>query len=176
LLYGTLCSGILWLCSDDLCLQLYNSADAGRYLRWFSILAVMLYCDIITDAMIKGLGQQKISVRYNILTSSMDVAFLYILLPKYGIEGYYFSFLVTHVINFVLSLSRLTKITKIRIPVRIPILTLVAAIGSAWAASYVPNPLLRAFAFTALLFSALVLLRIIKKSDFLWFQRIICKK
>ena len=176
LLYGTLCSGILWLCSDDLCLQLYNSADAGRYLRWFSILAVMLYCDIITDAMIKGLGQQKISVRYNILTSSMDVAFLYILLPKYGIEGYYFSFLVTHVINFVLSLSRLTKITKIRISVRIPILTLVAAICSAWAASYVPNPLLRAFAFTALLFSALVLLRIIKKSDFLWFQRIICKK
>lgn len=176
LLYGTLCSGILWLCSDNLCLRLYNSVDAGHYLRRFSIMAVMLYCDIITDAMVKGLGQQKISVRYNILTSSMDVALLYILLPKYGIEGYYFSFLVTHVINFVLSLSRLTKITKIRIPIRIPVLTLVSAIGSAWAASYVPNSLMRATAFSAILFSALLLLRIIKKSDFLWFASLIRKK
>ena len=175
-IYGTLCSGILWLCSDALCLRLYDSTDAGQYLRWFSVLAVMLYCDIITDAMIKGLGQQKISVRYNILTSSIDVAFLFILLPKYGIEGYYFSFLVTHVINFALSLGRLLKITQIKIPLRIPIVTLLSAIGSVWAASYVPNPILCSFAFAALLFSALVLLRIIKKSDFLWFKGIILKK
>ena len=176
LIYGTLCSGILWLCSDALCLRLYDSVQAGVYLRWFSILAVMLYCDIITDAMIKGLGQQKISVRYNILTSSMDVALLFILLPKYGIEGYYFSFLVTHVINFALSLRRLMKITRIHIPFKLPIVTVISAIGSVWAASYVPNPLLRAFGFTALLFSALVLFRIIKKSDFLWFRGIIRKK
>ncbi len=176
LLYGTLCSGILWLCSDDLCLRLYSSADAGAYLRWFSVLAVMLYCDIIVDAMIKGLGQQKISVRYNIMTSSMDVALLFLLLPKYGIEGYFFSFLVTHAINFALSLRRLLKITQIKIPLRIPITTLLSAIGAVWAASYVPNSLMRAITFATLLFSALVLLRIIKKTDFLWFASLLRKK
>lgn len=101
LLYGTACGGILFLSADELCRLLYKSEEAGTYLRWFSILAVMLYCDNVTDAMIKGLGEQKASVRYNILTNTMDVAFLYILLPKYGIVGYFISFLVTHVINFI---------------------------------------------------------------------------
>ncbi len=176
LLFGSLCSGILWLCSDALCVRLYDSADAGRYLRWFSVLAVMLYCDIITDAIIKGLGDQKVSVRYNILTSTMDVVFLFFLLPRYGIEGYYFSFMVTHAINFALSLGRLLKITRIHIPWHIPILTLISATGAAWAASYVAEPVCRAAAFGVILFSGLVLLRIIKKSDFLWFRSIILKK
>ena len=176
LLFGSLCSGILWLCSDALCVRLYDSADAGRYLRWFSVLAVMLYCDIITDAIIKGLGDQKVSVRYNILTSTMDVVFLFFLLPRYGIEGYYFSFMVTHAINFALSLGRLLKITRIHIPWHIPILTLISATGAAWAASYVAEPVCRAAAFGVILFSGLILLRIIKKSDFLWFRSIIWKK
>ena len=57
LLYGTLCSGFLFLAAPELCSGLYRNLAAGQYLRWFAPLAVMLYCDIITDAMIKGLGQ-----------------------------------------------------------------------------------------------------------------------
>ena len=62
LLYGSFCGGILYLNADDLCIRLYQNPEAGEYLRWFSLLAVMLYCDAVTDAMIKGLGQQKRSV------------------------------------------------------------------------------------------------------------------
>ena len=123
LLYGTVCGGILFLCAKELCLALYGSADAGTYLRWFSLLAIMLYCDAVTDAIIKGLGEQKASVRYNILTNAMDVIFLYLLLPRYGITGYFVSFLVTHVVNFILSIRRLLRITKITIPFSIPAMT-----------------------------------------------------
>ena len=81
-----------------------------------NILNAMLYCDAITDTMTKGLEQQKACVRYNILTSAMDVTFLYYLLPKYGMEGYFVSFLVTHLVNFILSLRRLLRITGERLP------------------------------------------------------------
>ena len=44
LLYGTVCACLLYLIAKPLCLRLYDSPEAGRYLRWFAPLAVMLYC------------------------------------------------------------------------------------------------------------------------------------
>ncbi|MBQ5608352.1 MAG: polysaccharide biosynthesis C-terminal domain-containing protein, partial [Oscillospiraceae bacterium] len=126
MLYGCLFCGLLFLLSEDLCLWLYNNRDADIYLRRFAILAPMLYCDAITDAMIKGLGQQTACVRYNILTSSLDVLFLFLLLPVYGMEGYFFSFLVTHLLNFVLSVRRLLKLTGKLIALSTPLLSVLA--------------------------------------------------
>ncbi len=115
-LYGAYCGGILFLLAEPLCQQLYGNAQAGAYLRWYALLAPMLYCDAIVDAMTKGLGKQKICVRYNILTTAMDVAGLYLLLPKYGMVGYFISFLISHVVNAILSLRLLIKITGLRFP------------------------------------------------------------
>ena len=176
LLYGTLCSGILFLTAPELCSGLYRNEAAGQYLRWFAPLAVMLYCDIITDAMIKGLGQQKISVRYNILTSAMDVALLFILLPKYGIKGYYFSFLVTHAINFLLSLRRLLKITGRSLDLRTALFTLACGALSVWLCASISDPILRCISFGAVLTSALVLLGVLRKEDLRWLKGLIYRK
>ena len=121
LVYGIVCGGILFLLADSLCQSLYHNPQAGTFLRWFALLAPMLYCDAIVDAMNKGLGQQKICVRYNILTSAMDVILLFVLLPKYGMSGYFASFLVTHAINAALSLRLLLKQTQLKVPLRTPL-------------------------------------------------------
>lgn len=176
LIYGTLCAGVLFLCAPELCQSLYGNETAGRYLRLFAPLAVMLYCDIITDAMIKGLGQQKASVRYNILTSAMDVAFLYFLLPKYGIGGYYFSFFVTHLINFILSLRRLLKITKEQIRFHIPLLTILSAAIAVRITFGLPCPLLRSATFIVIVFCLLFLLQILDREDLRWIKGLIRKK
>ena len=63
-------------------------------MRCYALLIPMLYCDAIVDAMIKGMGQQTASVRYNIVTNLLDVVFLYLLLPEYGMRGYFVSFLI----------------------------------------------------------------------------------
>jgi len=175
MLYGTACGGILFLVGEELCLALYDSVDAGMYLRWFSVLAVMLYCDAVTDAMIKGLGEQKASVRYNIITSAMDVALLYVLLPKYGIAGYYASFLVTHVINFFLSIRRLLKITGETIPLWIPFLTLSAGVFAVWASGFVIQPILRIGCFLTILVCMLFLLQILNREDINWVKGLIRK-
>ena len=108
-IYGFLCGGILFYSADKLCMKLYGEADAGQHLKWYAILAPMLYCDIIIDAMTKGLGQQKFCVRNNIITSAMDVTLLFILLPIYGMGGYFISFFISHLINFLLSIRLLRK-------------------------------------------------------------------
>ena len=176
LIYGTACAGILFLCGEELCISLYGRKDAGQYLRWFSLLAVMLYCDVVTDAMIKGLGQQKASVRYNITTNLMDVAFLYVLLPRYGIVGYFLSFLVTHVINFILSIRRLLKITKVRIPLYIPLLTVTAGISAAWVSVFVSQSAFRAVSYLIILTCLLFLSKVLSKEDLLWIKGLIYKK
>ncbi|MBQ3214701.1 MAG: polysaccharide biosynthesis C-terminal domain-containing protein [Oscillospiraceae bacterium] len=175
LLYGTLCGGILLLAAPELCLSLYGSTQAGVYLRWFAPLAVMLYCDIVTDAMIKGLGQQKASVRYNIFTSALDVLFLYILLPRYGIAGYFASFLLTHVVNFILSLRRLMCITKQTISIRTTVCVIITAVISAGIASMAQLPLVRCFAYTLLLIFGLVLSGILGRNDIRWMKGLLRK-
>ena len=176
LLFGVLCGGILFFSAESLCLKLYGSKDAGRYLRWFSFLTVMLYCDAVTDAMVKGLGQQKASVRYNIITNTMDVALLYILLPKYGIIGYFISFVITHVINFCLSLRRLLRITGQKIPYRIPIFTLSAAGLSMWICHFAKGTDLQSAAYAVVLLCLLFLMRILSKEDIRWIKSLVYKK
>ena len=168
LLYGVLFAGLLFLLSERLCMQLYSSPEAGQMLKLYAIVIPMLYCDAIVDAMIKGLGQQTVSVRYNIFTNILDVVFLYLLLPEYGMGGYFFSFLVTHAINFGLSLRRLLIITGEHIPLHIPLLTLSAGIGSAWGTSFLPGSTGRLLAFPLLLLCSLYLLGIVRKEDIRW--------
>ncbi len=172
-IYGSICGGILFLLAEPICLWLYDSTAAGEYLRWFACLAPMLYADAIIDAMTKGLGQQKICVRNNIITSAMDVIFLFVLLPKYGMRGYFFSFLVTHALNAGLSLYLLLKITKLKLPLYIPLLTAAAMVGCIWSAGYVPNGAGRAVAYLGSLISILYLTGVVRREDFLWIRRLL---
>lgn len=110
-LYAAAVAAVLWLLAMPLGQLLYRSDDAGRYLRLFAPAVVMLYLDCLADGMHKGLGQQVYTVRVNTLTSILDVALLYLLLPRWGIAGYYVSFWVSHGVNFYLSIRRLGELT-----------------------------------------------------------------
>ena len=176
MLYGSIFCGLMFLLSEDLCMTLYSNRDAGRYLKWFSLLLPMLYCDAITDAMVKGLGQQKASVRYNILTSLLDVIFLYLLLPKYGIAGYFASFLVTHLINFVLSIRRLMKITGQTLPLLTPALCMASIVAGIGLAALLPHSVARSAAYLAILCSLLTIFGIVSREDIRWLRSLVYKK
>ena len=176
LVYGVFMGGLLCISSDSLCLSLYGSLDAANQMRAYALLVPMLYCDIVTDAMTKGLGQQKVCVRYNIFTSALDVIFLYLLLPVYGMKGYFASFLVTHLINFVLSLRRLLKITIRSIPAHVPLFAAASILFSIWAAGFVPGGFLRCWTYILLLGSLLILSGILHKEDIQWVKGLLYKK
>lgn len=131
MVYGIFFGGLLYLLAVPLCTLLYKNPQAGYSLRLYALMVPFLYCDAITDAMTKGLGQQRACVRYNILTSALDVLFLFLLLPRYGMQGYYVSFLLTHLLNFALSLRRLLHITGCRLPFHIPAFAAASALLAA---------------------------------------------
>ena len=170
MLYGCICCGLEYLLADFLCLRLYDSPEAAVFLRRFAILIPMLYCDMVTDAMTKGLGQQNACVRYNILSSILDVAFLYMLLPRYGMAGYYFSFLVTHLLNFILSIQRLIKISKCRLALRVPVLAITSTAVSVFISSRGNGPLLQCGIFCTVLPCLLFLTKVLDKEDISWLK------
>ena len=176
LLFGTVCGIILFVIAEPLCMKLYGSTAAGKYLKWFAPLSVILYCDAVTDAMIKGLGEQKASVKYNILTNTIDVILLYLLLPHYGIFGYFVSFTITHVINFLLSIRRLLKITSISIQLSVPVLTALSAILSVLLCMMIPNTAVQIPSTVAVLGSLLVLTGVVQKADLVWLKGLINHK
>ena len=172
-IYGLLFFGLMYLAADPLCRRLYGDTGAARDLKRYALLIPMLYCDAITDAMIKGLGQQRICVRYNIITNILDIIFLYLLLPKYGMNGYFFSFALTHMLNFFLSFRRLMMITGQQVPLRHPICCLIAAPTSIWLASRISLPLLRAAGYPVLLGCILILLDVLSSEDAAWLKGLI---
>lgn len=176
LLYGTFACGILCAVSLPLCQSLYRNSDAGMHLQRYAFLAPMLYCDIIIDALNKGLGKQKISVQFNLLTAILDVLFLFFLLPKYGMDGYFFSFLVTHLLNFILSIGLLLNTVKLHIPVKMPILTAFSASAAMVLSRYPGGWFMKVFVFTLSFLSLLVLTRVISREDIRWIRGLIGAK
>lgn len=138
-LYAAAVSGLLFVTAEPLCRLLYDSPEAGRYLKLFSPMVLMLYLDCITDGMHKGLGQQLWSVRVNTLTAFLDVVFLYFLLPRYGIAGFVGTFLLTHLVNFLLSVGRLLHITDCKLSMTNLLLTVLCVGGAAAVTLSVPQ-------------------------------------
>lgn len=97
-----------WMLAQPAAQLFYHSREAGLYLRLFAPLILILYPDMIVDGMCKGLGRQAACVRNNTITSVLDIALLYLLLPRLGVDGYLLAFSVTHVLNFYLSFRLLS--------------------------------------------------------------------
>lgn len=173
LLYGLLFGGLEYLLAQPLCDALYHTPEAGQALRRYAILIPMLYCDCITDAINKGLGEQRRCVRINILTSALDVALLYLLLPRLGMGGYFISFAVTHALNFLLSLRLLLRSTGQRLPLGAAVPALAAGPVSVLAAMQLPGNAARAAGFCGVFFSLLFLLGVTKKTDLRWLRALV---
>ena len=159
--------------ANPLCQRLYGSDEAAKYLKWYTLLVPMLYCDAITDAITKGLGQQHICVRYNIVTSFLDVVFLYLLLPRYGMEGYFFSFLLTHLINFILSLRLLLRTTGLHLPLHGAMLSLAAMGISVSVSIRATSTSMTVLSYLTILGCLLFLFQVLQREDLQWIYGLI---
>jgi stage V sporulation protein B len=114
LLFSVGVSGILLFFSNELGIMLYDSSDAGRFIRLLAPLVPIMYLDTATDAMLKGLGQQVYSMNVNIMDALISVASVALLVPRMGIMGYLVTIYVTEIFNAALSVWRLLRVSGLR--------------------------------------------------------------
>ena len=113
LIFSVLCAVFFFISAPLLSNLVYKSNEAVMYLRILSPLVPVMYMDMITDGMLKGLDQQIYSMRYNIIDSALCVAMVFFLLPKYSVKGYIFILYASELINFYLSINRLATVCDI---------------------------------------------------------------
>ncbi|MBQ9703711.1 MAG: oligosaccharide flippase family protein [Clostridia bacterium] len=111
LLFSLLVAGIFMAFSHEIGILMYKSAEASRYIRLLAPLIPLMYLDMATDTMLKGLGEQIYSMRVNIADSLISIILLLTLLPTLGIEGYVSAIFITELFNTSASLIRLLNIT-----------------------------------------------------------------
>lgn len=136
-------TGIFFRFAEELGCVFYNNADVGFYLRVLAPLLPILYLDLITDGMLKGIGQQVHSMGYNILESTLGATLIYLLLPRFGIAGYIFTLFITRGLNLSLSLNRLRK----HVPLNNWVPLLIKAAFAAFNALVLSNLISKAFNF-----------------------------
>lgn len=108
-------SGFMVFFSDTLSFAIYDDINCAFYIKILSILIPVMYTDMITDGLLKGLDQQNASMRYNIIDSGICVILVYILLPLFTVKGYIFILFLSEIINFTFSINRLIKYANVEI-------------------------------------------------------------
>ena len=115
LAYAILSMTVLFYFSEEIGYLLYNSSDAGYYISFMCFVVPIMYLDHVTDAILKGIGEQVYSMWVNISDSLLSVALVWVLIGKRGILGYALVIVIMEGYNFLLSFIRLHKRISFRL-------------------------------------------------------------
>lgn len=107
-------AGIMSCFSYELGLLLYNSTEAGAYIRQLAPLIPIMYVDSSVDGVLKGMGEQVYSMNVNIADALASVIMVWLLLPRMGLQGYVVTIYVTETLNTTLSLSRMLRVSGMK--------------------------------------------------------------
>ncbi len=182
-------AGILICFSKELGEALYPGTAAAKYIRILAPLIPIMYVDTATDAMMKGLGEQVYSMKINIADALISVILVWVLIPKYGINGYIFAIYFSEFFNTVCSITHLLTVSQT--PVRLlkwiykPLVSIVVStsvLRAVWSISslYIPSKVLSiVLHFTSTVIVYLLLLIFTKgldREDLVWIRQLFSKK
>ena len=112
LLFSGAVALFMFLFARQLGVVVYQSHEAGHYIRMLAPLVPIMYTDMTVDGCLKGLGQQVWSMGINIADALLGLALVWWLLPKYALGAYIGIIYFTELFNFVLSIFRLRKVLR----------------------------------------------------------------
>lgn len=112
IIYGIGCASLISAFSVELGNALYDSTEAGAFLKILAPLVFFMYLDHISDGMLKGLDKQGYVMKVNIFDASLSVLFAVILIPKFGIYGFIASLYLCEALNCFFSFGRLFIMIK----------------------------------------------------------------
>lgn len=142
LMFAVLVSAVMVLFADELGMLVYHNELCGKYIRIFGALVPVMYLDTVVDGMLKGLGEQLASMKYNIIDSAASVLIVLFLVPKMGVDGYVICVFFTEILNASLSLGRLLKVTGVKFKIfEYAALPALAAVGAAALSNLMLKPI-----------------------------------
>jgi len=99
----------------ELGLAIYNQ-QIGMMLRLLGIMCPFIYMQIILSGVLNGLGCQMFIFRNSIISSAISIAFVYLLVPIYGLNAYIFGWLVSLLVVIALGIYKVRQFIPLKTP------------------------------------------------------------
>lgn len=113
LLIAIFSSGLFIIYYKEMGLVLYNNIEIGIMMRILAPLIPFMYLDRVVDGSLNALDQQLSTLRYNLIDMGCRIFLICFLIPKKGIVGFIIVLFAGTLINSLLSINRLLKVTNI---------------------------------------------------------------
>lgn len=117
LIFSMICASAMLVFAEELSQMIYKRPDAANFIRILAPLVPIMYLDMTTDGMLKGLDRQMDIMKINVLDSVLCVVLVWLLVPKIAVEGYIITIYIAEIINFILSFRKLAACAKLRFSV-----------------------------------------------------------
>ena len=102
-------TAIFIIFANELSLMIYQSIEAGKWIRILSPLIFFIYIDNIIDNMLKGINEQVSVMICNIIDLLVRICIMFLIVPMMGMYGYILSIFVSELLNFTISSIQLKK-------------------------------------------------------------------
>lgn len=102
-------TAIFIIFANELSLMIYQSIEAGKWIRILSPLIFFIYIDNIIDNMLKGINEQVSVMVCNIIDLLVTISIIFFIVPILGMYGYILSIFVSELLNFTISSIQLKK-------------------------------------------------------------------
>lgn len=90
---------------------IFNSTEAGHYVYTFAILCPFMYVSQTITSILNGFGDTKQTLYHNLISVGVRIIFILTAIPAIGIEGYLYGLLAGYIIQIILNLIYIFRIT-----------------------------------------------------------------
>ena len=102
-------TGVFIIFANEISLMVYQSIEAGKWIKILAPLIFFMYIDNIIDNMLKGINEQVSVMVCNIIDLLVTISIIFFIVPIMGMYGYIFSIFVSELLNFTISSIQLKK-------------------------------------------------------------------
>lgn len=131
LMMGIVFTFFFLLFGKDLGLLIFNESYVGTLLLSLSFLCPFLYLQTTLGSLLNGIDKHMITFRNNVIGLGLRILFIYILIPKLGIQGYLIGLIISLVVVSVLDIYHLIKATSLFFnPITFIVMPVICCIGT----------------------------------------------
>ena len=111
-LFGTGCAFFFFLFGNFLGVFLFHSETAGIYIRTLAFVCPFLYTNTALESILNGLGKTDTSLVHNAIGVCVRIGFVFFLIPRMGIRGYFYGMLLSQLLLTLLHFTYLNRKVK----------------------------------------------------------------
>ena len=107
--FSIISGAIFFFFPKEISYLFYRTDEAAHAIRLLATVTPLMYIETICDGMLKGIGHQTATLRYNIYNSVLRILSVMLVIPRFGVEGYLYVLIVSNTFSFLLMFYKLRK-------------------------------------------------------------------